>query len=146
MSLRDGSKKMSKSDPSDYSRIMLTDTAENITQKLKKAKTDPEPLPENKEGLINRPEAENLISIFASLQENKIENVINDYAGKEFSVFKKDLAELSVSKLEPITTEMNKLMSDISYIDSVLNSGKEKAISVAEPVLNKTKEIIDFLL
>ena len=146
MSLRDGSKKMSKSDPSDYSRIMLTDTAENITQKLKKAKTDPEPLPENKEGLINRPEAENLISIFASLQENKIENVINDYAGKEFSVFKKDLAELSVSKLEPITTEMNKLMSDISYIDSVLNSGKEKAISVAEPVLNKTKEIVGFLL
>ncbi len=146
MSLRDGSKKMSKSDPSDYSRIMLTDTAENITQKLKKAKTDTEPLPENKEGLINRPEAENLISIFASLQENKIENVINDYAGKEFSVFKKDLAELSVSKLEPITTEMNKLMSDISYIDSVLNSGKEKAISVAEPVLNKTKEIVGFLL
>ena len=146
MSLRDGSKKMSKSDPSDYSRIMLTDTAENITQKLKKAKTDPEPLPENKEGLINRPEAENLISIFASLQENKIENVINDYAGKEFSVFKKDLAELSVSKLEPITSEMNKLMSDISYIDSVLNSGKEKAISVAEPVLNKTKEIVGFLL
>ena len=137
---------MSKSDPSDYSRIMLTDTAENITQKLKKAKTDPEPLPENKEGLINRPEAENLISIFASLQENKIENVINDYAGKEFSVFKKDLAELSVSKLEPITSEMNKLMSDISYIDSVLNSGKEKAISVAEPVLNKTKEIVGFLL
>ena len=146
MSLRDGSKKMSKSDPSDYSRIMLTDTAEDITQKLKKAKTDPEPLPENKEGLINRPEAENLISIFASLQENKIENVINDYAGKEFSVFKKDLAELSVSKLEPITTEMNKLMSDISYIDSVLNSGKEKAISVAEPVLSKTKEIVGFLL
>ena len=146
MSLRDGSKKMSKSDPSDYSRIMLTDTAENITQKLKKAKTDPEPLPANKEGLINRPEVENLISIFASLQENKIENVINDYAGKEFSVFKKDLAELSVSKLEPITSEMNKLMSDISYIDSVLNSGKEKAISVAEPVLSKTKEIVGFLL
>ncbi|MDA9742103.1 tryptophan--tRNA ligase [Pelagibacteraceae bacterium] len=145
MSLRDGSKKMSKSDPSDYSRIMLTDTAENITQKIKKAKTDPEPLPQDKTGLEKRPEAENLISIFASLQDTSIENVINDYAGKEFSTFKKDLADLSVSKLEPITSEMNKLMSDVSYIDSILNQGKENAIAVAEPVLQKTKEIIGFL-
>jgi len=145
MSLRDGSKKMSKSDPSDYSRIMLTDTAENITQKIKKAKTDPEPLPQDKTGLEKRPEAENLISIFASLQDTSIESVIKDYAGKEFSTFKKDLADLSVSKLEPITTEMNKLMSDVSYIDSILNQGKENAIAVAEPVLQKTKEIIGFL-
>ena len=145
MSLRDGSKKMSKSDPSDFSRIMLTDTAENIIQKIKKAKTDPEPLPKNKEGLEKRPEAQNLISIFASLQDDSIENVISEYAEKEFSVFKKDLAELSVSKLEPITTEMNKILNDISYIDSVLNTGKENAISVAEPVLAKTKEIIGFL-
>ncbi len=145
MSLRDGSKKMSKSDPSDYSRIMLTDTAENITQKIKKAKTDPEPLPQDKTGLEKRPEAENLISIFASLQDISIENVIKDYAGKEFSTFKKDLADLSVSKLEPITSEMNKLMSDVSYIDSILNQGKENAIAVAEPVLQKTKEIIGFL-
>ncbi len=145
MSLRDGSKKMSKSDPSDYSRIMLTDTAENITQKIKKAKTDPEPLPQDKNGLEKRPEAENLISIFASLQNTSIESVIKDYAGKEFSTFKKDLADLSVSKLEPITSEMNKLMSDVSYIDSILNKGKENAIAVAEPVLQKTKEIIGFL-
>ncbi len=145
MSLRDGSKKMSKSDPSDYSRIMLTDTAENITQKIKKAKTDPEPLPQDKTGLEKRPEAENLISIFASLQDTSIESVIKDYAGKEFSTFKKDLADLSVSKLEPITSEMNKLMSDVSYIDSILNKGKENAIAVAEPVLQKTKEIIGFL-
>ena len=145
MSLRDGSKKMSKSDPSDYSRIMLTDTAENITQKIKKAKTDPEPLPQDKTGLEKRPEAENLISIFASLQDTSVESVINDYAGKEFSSFKKDLADLSVSKLEPITSEMNKLMSDVSYIDSILNQGKENAIAVAEPVLQKTKEIIGFL-
>ncbi len=145
MSLRDGSKKMSKSDPSDYSRIMLTDTAENITQKIKKAKTDPEPLPQDKTGLEKRPEAENLISIFASLQDTSIESVIKDYAGKEFSIFKKDLADLSVSKLEPITSEMNKLMSDVSYIDSILNHGKENAIAVAEPVLQKTKEIIGFL-
>ncbi len=145
MSLRDGSKKMSKSDPSDYSRIMLTDTAENITQKIKKAKTDPEPLPQDKTGLEKRPEAENLISIFASLQDTSIESVIKDYAGKEFSTFKKDLADLSVTKLEPITSEMNKLMNDVSYIDSILNQGKENAIAVAEPVLQKTKEIIGFL-
>ena len=145
MSLRDGSKKMSKSDPSDYSRIMLTDTAENITQKIKKAKTDPEPLPQDKTGLEKRPEAENLISIFASLQDTSIESVVKDYAGKEFSTFKKDLADLSVSKLEPITSEMNKLMNDVSYIDSILNQGKENAIAVAEPVLQKTKEIIGFL-
>ena len=145
MSLRDGSKKMIKTDPSDYSRMMLTDTAENITQKIKKAKTDPEPLPQDKTGLEKRPEAENLISIFASLQDTSIESVIKDYAGKEFSTFKKDLADLSVSKLEPITSEMNKLMSDVSYIDSILNNGKENAIAVAEPVLQKTKEIIGFL-
>ena len=145
MSLRDGSKKMSKSDPSDYSRIMLTDTADNIAQKIKKAKTDPQPLPSSKEDLEKRPEAENLISIFASLQNSSIENVISEYAGKEFSDFKKDLIDLSVSKLGPITTEMNKLMTDTSYIDSVLNDGKDKAINVAEPVLRKTKEIIGFL-
>jgi len=145
MSLRDGSKKMSKSDPSDYSRIMLTDTAENITQKIKKAKTDPEPLPQDKTGLEKRPEAENLISIFASLQDTSIESVIKDYAGKEFSIFKKDLADLSVSKLEPITSEMNKLMNDVSYIDSILKQGQDNAIAVAEPVLQKTKEIIGFL-
>ena len=145
MSLRDGSKKMSKSDPSDYSRIMLTDSADNIAQKIKKAKTDPQPLPSTKEDLKQRPEAENLISIFASLQNSTIENVISEYAGKEFSDFKRDLIDLSVSKLGPITTEMNKLMTDTSYIDSVLNDGKDKAINVAEPVLRKTKEIIGFL-
>jgi tryptophanyl-tRNA synthetase len=145
MSLRDGSKKMSKSDPSDYSRIMLTDTADNIIQKIKKAKTDPQPLPDNTKDLNSRPEAENLISIFASLNDDSIEAVISEYAGKEFSQFKKDLADLAVSKLEPITSEMNKLMSDTSYIDSVLNDGKVKAINVAEPVLAKTKEIIGFL-
>ncbi len=146
MSLRDGSKKMSKSDPSDYSRIMLTDTAENITQKIKKAKTDPEPLPQDKTGLSKRPEAENLISIFASLQDTSIESVIKDYAGKEFSTFKKDLADLSVSKLEPITSEMNKIMNDVDYIDSILKQGKDNATAVAEPVLQKTKEIIGFLI
>ena len=145
MSLRDGSKKMSKSDPSDYSRIMLTDTADSISQKIRKAKTDPKPLPLNKEGLKKRPEAENLISIFASLQNSTIENIISEYAGKEFSIFKKDLIDLSVSKLEPITKEMNKLIVETSYVDSVLNHGRENAIEVAEPVLAKTKEIVGFL-
>ncbi len=145
MSLRDGSKKMSKSDPSDYSRIMLTDTADNIIQKIKKAKTDTQPLPDNINDLKNRPEAQNLISIFASLQDNSIKNIISEYSAKKFSVFKRDLADLAVSKLEPITTEMNKLMNENSYIDSILKDGKEKAINVAEPVLLKTKEIIGFL-
>ena len=146
MSLRDGSKKMSKSDPSDYSRIMLTDTAENIIQKIKKAKTDPQPLPENIIDLASRPEAQNLISIFASLQDDSIENIVKQYGAKEFSIFKKDLADLAVSKLEPITKEMNKLMNELSYIDVVLKDGKENAITVAEPVLHKTREIIGFLV
>ena len=145
MSLRDGSKKMSKSDPSDYSRIMLTDSADNITQKIRKAKTDPKPLPENITELNSRPEAQNLISIFASLQENSIEKIVSEYAGKEFSIFKKDLADLAASKLEPISGEINKLMGDTSHLDSILKDGKEKAIAVAEPVLEKTKEIIGFL-
>ena len=145
MSLKDGTKKMSKSDIAEGSRINLTDTEDQIVNKIKKAKTDNNALPGNEDGLNGRPEAENLISIFASLQDTSIESVIKDYAGKEFSTFKKDLADLSVSKLEPITSEMNKLMSDVSYIDSILNQGKENAIAVAEPVLQKTKEIIGFL-
>ncbi len=145
MSLRDGSKKMSKSDPSDYSRIMLTDSSDNIVQKIKKAKTDPLPLPKNVKDLEKRPEAENLISIFASLSDNSINDIVTQYADKEFSTFKSDLSDLAVSKLEPITLEMNKLMADVSYIDSILKKGKENAVSVAEPVLDKTKEIIGFL-
>ena len=145
MSLRDGSKKMSKSDPSDYSRIMLTDSSDNIVQKIKKAKTDPLPLPKNVKDLEKRPEAENLISIFASLSDNSINDIVTQYADKEFSTFKSDLSDLAVSKLEPITLEMNKLMADVSYIDSILKQGKDNAISVAEPVLDKTKEIIGFL-
>ena len=136
---------MSKSDPSDYSRIMLTDTADNIIQKIKKAKTDPHPLPQSANEFKSRPEAENLISIFASLKGDSIENVVKDYGSKEFSIFKKDLADLAVVKLEPITSEMNKLMNDKPFIDAILNEGKETAISVAEPVLQKTKEIIGFL-
>jgi len=145
MSLREGTKKMSKSDSSDYSRIMLTDSADNIVQKIKKAKTDPLPLPDNFSELEKRPEALNLITIFAALNEEPIESVISNYSGREFSIFKKDLGELAVDKLSPITLEMNKLMADFDYIDKVINNGKLKATLVAEPVLNKTKEIIGFL-
>ena len=145
MSLRDGTKKMSKSDPSDYSRIMLSDSKENIIQKIKKAKTDPLPLPENLEDAKKRPEAMNLLTIFAALSNTDAEKVILDYAGKDFSKFKNDLGDLASSKLSPISSEMSKLMNDKNFLDSIINSGKEKAISVADPVLKKVNEIIGFL-
>ena len=145
MSLRDGNKKMSKSDPSDYSRIMLSDSKENIIQKIKKAKTDPLPLPENLEDAKNRPEALNLLSIYAALNNTETEKVISRYAGKEFSKFKNDLGELASSKLSPISNEIHKLMNDKNYLDSIIKLGREKAISVADPVLGKVYEITGFL-
>ena len=144
MSLRDGIKKMSKSDLSDYSRIMLNDNEDNIVQKIKKAKTDPLPLPENITEAKNRPEAFNLLNIFAALNETKTEIIINKYAGQEFSIFKKDLIDLTLAKISPISFEITKLMNDVKYLDSVIKSGKEKAISVAEPVLDKVYDIIGF--
>ena len=144
MSLRDGTKKMSKSDPSDYSRIMLSDNADEVVQKIRKAKTDPLPLPINIEEAEKRPEALNLLTIFAALNDIETTKVVNDYAGKEFSVFKKDLAELSVEKLSPIASEIKKLMKNKDYLDSIMNKGKEKAISVAEPVLRQVYDIIGF--
>ena len=144
MSLRDGTKKMSKSDPSDYSRIMLNDSKDSVVQKIKKAKTDPQPLPENLEEAKKRPEALNLLTIFAALNETKLENAINNYAGKEFSLFKKDLSDLASNKLAPIATEIKKLLGDTQYLDSIIESGKEKAITVAEPVLSEVYEIVGF--
>jgi tryptophanyl-tRNA synthetase len=144
MSLRDGLNKMSKSDPSDYSRIMLSDTEDEIIKKIKKAKTDPQPLPENLEEAKKRPEAINLITIYAALNNLKLEKVISDYAGKEFSQFKKDLGDLASSKLSPISSEMNRLMKDQKYLDSILINGRERATNVAEPVLSKIYEIIGF--
>jgi len=145
MSLRDGTKKMSKSDPSDYSRIMLSDTQDEIIQKIKKAKTDPLPLPDNLVAAKSRPEALNLLTLYAALSDADTETVITNYAGKDFSQFKKDLGDLASSKLAPISSEINKLMNDKNFLDSIINSGKEKAISVAEPVLKKVYEIIGFL-
>ena len=144
MSLRDGLKKMSKSDPSNYSRIMLSDTEDEIVKKIKKAKTDPLPLPVNLEEAKKRPEAINLLTIYATLYDEDLEKVVADYAGKEFSQFKRDLGDLASSKLSPISLEMNRLMKDEKYLDSIINDGKRRAISVAEPVLAEIYEIIGF--
>ena len=144
MSLRDGLKKMSKSDPSDYSRIMLSDSEEEIVKKIKKAKTDPLPLPENIEEAKKRPEAINLLTIYAALNDLDVKDVVDNYAGKEFSQFKKDLGELASSKLSPISLEMNKLMKDAEYLDTIISNGKDRAINIANPVLSKIYEIIGF--
>ena len=124
---------------------MLSDSKDNIIQKIKKAKTDPLPLPDNLEDLKSRPEALNLLTIFAALEGSDTAKVISDYAGKEFSQFKNDLGELASSTLFPITSEMNRLIEDKKYLDSIISTGKEKAIIVAEPVLDKVYEIIGFL-
>ena len=144
MSLRDGTKKMSKSDLSDYSRIMLCDTNDEIIQKIKKAKTDPHPLPSNLQDLNKRPEALNLFSIFASLNNLSTEEVVQNYAGKEFSIFKNDLGELIVEKIGPIREEIKKLLADKAYLDNVLKDGKEKATVVADSVLKDIYDIIGF--
>ena len=144
MSLRDGTKKMSKSDPSDYSRIMLNDDEDSIVQKIRKAKTDPNPLPDNLTDAQKRPEAINLLSIFAALSEKDTEEIISIYAGKEFSIFKNDLSDLTSNILSPISNEMKKLLADQQYLDSIIIEGRDKAISVAEPVLSKVYKIIGF--
>ena len=127
MSLRDGTKKMSKSDPSDYSRINLTDDAETIAQKLRKAKTDPEPLPSDVEGLKDRPEADNLVGIYAALAGMTREAVLRDHGGAQFSAFKPALADLAVEKLAPIAGEMRRLLADPGHIDRILVDGAERA-------------------
>jgi len=145
MSLRDGSKKMSKSDPSDYSRINLTDDADTIAQKIRKAKTDPEPLPSEADGLEARPEAENLVGIYAALADADKATVLKEYGGSQFSVFKTALADLSVAKLAPIAGEMRRLTDDPAYIDSVLVRGAGRAREIAAPVMGQVKDIVGFL-
>ena len=145
MSLRNGTKKMSKSDPSDYSRIMLSDDADEIVQKIRKAKTDSLPLPLDIKEAQTRPEALNLLTIFAALSDSSAIKIIDDYGGKEFSLFKKDLADLSVEKITPISSEMRKLMEDKTYLDDIIKAGKEKAIAVAEPVLSQVYDAVGFL-
>ena len=144
MSLRDGLKKMSKSDLSSYSRIMLSDTEDEIIAKIKKAKTDPLPLPENITEAKKRPEAINLLTIYAGLNDEDLEKVVDNYAGKDFSQFKKDLGELASVKLSSISLEMNKLLKDEKYLDAIISKGKDRAINIADPVLSKIYEIIGF--
>ena len=145
MSLRDGSKKMSKSEPSDYSRINLTDDAETIAQKIRKAKTDPEPLPSEEKGLEPRPEADNLVGIYAALNGSSKADVLREFGGGQFSTFKTALADLSVAKLGPIGAEMKKLMQDPVYIDAVLADGSERAQTLAAETMKAVKDIVGFV-
>ncbi len=145
MSLRDGTKKMSKSDPSDYSRINLSDDADTIAKKVRKAKTDPEPLPESVDGLKERPEAANLVGIYAALAGMSPQEVLNDFGGKGFAEFKPALADLVVEKLGPINAEMKRLLDDPAHIDAVLRNGAERARAIAAPIFDDVKRIVGFL-
>ena len=145
MSLRDGTRKMSKSDESDMTRINLTDDADTIAKKIKKAKTDPEPLPSAVAGLAARPEADNLVGIFAALAETDKEAVLRDYGNASFSTFKQALAELTTAKIAPIGAEMRKLLAEPAHIDRILEEGAGRAHAIADPILAKTKEIVGFI-
>ena len=145
MSLRDGTKKMSKSDPSDYSRINLTDDADAIAQKIRRAKTDPHPMPANAEEAGTRPDADNLLGIYAALADREKEAAIAEFAGKQFSEFKTALTELAVAKLGPIGAEMQRLMKDPGHVDAVLRDGAQRARALAAPILDETYRAVGFL-
>lgn len=145
MSLRDGSKKMSKSDASDYSRINLADDADAIAQKVRKAKTDPEPLPGEEIGLKSRPEADNLVGIYAALSGKAKADVLKEFGGGQFSGFKNNLVDLAVEKLGPIGAEMKKLTQDTAYVDSVLADGADRARAIASETMNHVKDIVGFI-
>ena len=145
MSLRDGSKKMSKSDPSDLSRINMSDDADSIAQKFRKAKTDPDALPSEEAGLENRPEARNLVAIYAALEDQSVDAVLNDIGGRQFSEFKPMLIDRAVDMLSPISAEMNRLMQEPDEIDRVLANGAEQARKIAQPILNQTYDIMGLL-
>ncbi|MET3664163.1 tryptophan--tRNA ligase [Caulobacter sp. 1776] len=144
MSLRDGSAKMSKSDPSDYSRINLTDDADTIATKVKKARTDPEPLPETLDELSGRAEADNLVGIFAALAGRTKAEVLAEYAGKGFGAFKPALAELAVEKLAPVGEKMRGLLADPAELDRILAKGAAKASEAAAPTLAEVKKLVGF--
>lgn len=145
MSLRDGSKKMSKSEPSDYSRINLTDDADAIAQKIRKAKTDPEPLPSEEKGLEPRPEADNLVGIYAALSDTTKADVLREFGGAQFSNFKSALVDLAVAALGPIGGEMKRLVQDHAYIDAVLADGSQRASAIAGKTMKAVKEIVGFV-
>ncbi|KIC46567.1 tryptophanyl-tRNA synthetase [Ruegeria sp. ANG-S4] len=142
MSLRDGSKKMSKSDPSDMSRINMTDDADTIAKKIRKAKTDPDALPSEVAGLEHRPEARNLVNIYAAMSDQTPQQVLAEVGGKQFGEFKPMLAELAVAKLSPISSEMARLMGDQAEIDRILARGSERAREITAPILRDTYEIV----
>ena len=144
MSLKDGNKKMSKSDPSELSRINLNDSKDEIFNKIKKAKTDTEPLPENAKQLAARPEAENLLGIYSSLSDQSLIETINEFSGKNFSEFKEKLTNLVIDKIAPISHEINKLLKDNKFIDDVLNEGAQKANEIASKKIKNIKKIIGF--
>ena len=145
MSLRDGTKKMSKSDPSDYSRINLTDDADTIAQKIRKAKTDPEPLPSEEKGLESRPEADNLVGIYAALAGRTKADVLGEFGGGQFSSFKNSLVELCVEKLSPIASEMKRLVADPGYVDAILIDGADRARAIADETMKLTRDIVGFV-
>ena len=145
MSLRDGSKKMSKSDPSGYSRLTMTDGPDEIAQKIRKAKTDPLPLPETVDGFEGRPEAANLITIYAALADIGTEAVLGEFGGQKFSDFKKALTDLAVEKLGPVGQEMQRLMADPGHVDAVLKDGAERADALARPILREIYDVVGFL-
>ncbi len=145
MSLRDGTKKMSKSDPSEYAHIALTDDADAIVQKIRKAKTDAEPLPGELAGLTGRPEADNLVGIFAALADQTKTDVLRRFAGSQFSSFKKALADLTVAKLEPIRAEIFRLHADPAFVDGVLAEGAAKARAIARPNMDAIKDVVGLI-
>jgi tryptophanyl-tRNA synthetase len=145
MSLRDGTKKMSKSDESDFSRINLTDDADAIAQKIRKARTDPHPMPGHAQELKGRPEAENLINIYAALADHSPEGVIAEFAGAQFSTFKNALADIAVAKLMPLGDEMRRLLSDPAEVDLVLKSGAGRATAIATPIMSEVRRLVGFV-
>ncbi|WP_022706641.1 tryptophan--tRNA ligase [Paracoccus zeaxanthinifaciens] len=145
MSLRDGSKKMSKSDPSDASRINLTDDADAIAQKIRKARTDADPLPGSADGLKDRPEARNLVNIYAALSDETVDQVLARFEGQGFGAFKPALAEVAVASMAPITKAMSDYMADPAEIDRVLADGADRAEAIARPILDRTKDIMGLL-
>ena len=145
MSLRDGTAKMSKSDPSEYSRITLFDDADAIMAKIRKAKTDPEPLPSEAEGLAGRPEAQNLVSIYAALANRDEADVLAEFGGQGFGAFKPALADLAISQLEPITSRMQALMDAPDHIDGILANGAERAHEISAPIMADIRRLTGFL-
>ena len=145
MSLRDGTKKMSKSEPSDMSRINMTDDADTIAKKIQRAKTDPHPLPDNEAELEKRPEADNLVGIYAALADKTKADVLTEFGGAQFSTYKKALADLTVARLAPVNAEMNRLLADPAEIDRVLAEGARKARTIAAPIVDTVKDIVGFL-